>query len=217
MAAPAQLPLFGRGHPHIDASFSELRRTCLFPDAWFDYAPGWLSGHESVFERLVSSVRWRQERREMYERMLDVPRLVAVLPEAGPGHPLLEHIRRTLSRHYGEDLTRVSLGYYRNGQDSVAWHGDYVARQLASAVVATVSVGAPRRFMLRPKGGGASVALSLGWGDLLVMGGSCQRTWQHCVPKQRQAQPRISIMFRPHWVAPSSLGEDAASARSAYG
>jgi alkylated DNA repair dioxygenase AlkB len=216
MAAPAQLSLFGGGPPEIDVNFSELERTSLAEGAWFDYAPGWLSGHEAVFETLVSSVQWRQERREMYERMLDVPRLIAVLPEDGPGHPVLERIRRTVSRHYGEELTRVSLGYYRDGQDSVAWHGDYVARQLPSAIVATVSVGAPRRFLLRPRGGGASLALSLGWGDLLVMGGSCQRTWQHCVPKQQRAQPRISIMFRPHWVAPSPLSEDT-TGTSAYG
>jgi alkylated DNA repair dioxygenase AlkB len=217
MAAPAQLSLFGRGDPDVDANFSELTRTPLSRDAWFDYAPGWLSGHEAVFETLVGSVQWRQERREMYERILDVPRLVAVLPRDGPGHPLIERIRRTVSQRYGEELTRVSLGYYRDGQDSVAWHGDYVARQLPSALVATVSVGAPRRFLLRPKGGGTSLALSLGWGDLLVMGGSCQRTWQHCVPKQQHAQPRISIMFRPDWAAAASRSEDAATARSAYG
>jgi alkylated DNA repair dioxygenase AlkB len=81
----------------------------------------------------------------------------------------------------------------------VAWHGDYVARRMTEALVATVSVGAPRRFLLRPKGGGPSIALSLGEGDLLVMGGSCQRTWDHCVPKVKRAEPRIAIMFRPIW------------------
>jgi alkylated DNA repair dioxygenase AlkB len=81
----------------------------------------------------------------------------------------------------------------------VAWHGDTVARELPNALVATVSVGAPRRFSLRPKGGGRSLSLSLGWGDLLVMGGTIQRTWQHSVPKTASAAPRISIMFRPAW------------------
>jgi alkylated DNA repair dioxygenase AlkB len=199
MTVASQLALFGRDVPDIDANFSELRRTWLPPDAWFDHAPAWLSGHDHVFEALVRSTHWRQERREMYERMVDVPRLYAVLPRDGVGHPVLENIRRAVSRRYEQDFTQISLGYYRHGQDSVAWHGDYVARNLPSAVVATVSVGAPRRFLLRPKGGGPSLALSLGWGDLLVMGGSCQRTWQHCVPKSKHAQPRIAIMFRPDW------------------
>ena len=86
-----------------------------------------------------------------------------------------------------------------NFQYSVAFHGDYVAREMDRALVATVSVGAPRRFLMRPTGGGKSIALTLGWGDLLVMGGTCQRTWQHAIPKVKHALPRIAIMFRPVW------------------
>jgi alkylated DNA repair dioxygenase AlkB len=135
----------------------------------------------------------------MYDRIVDVPRLYAVLPDDGPLLPILESARRTLSQQYDEDFQRTSLGYYRNGQDSVAFHGDYVAREMDRALVATVSVGAPRRFLMRPTGGGKSIALTLGWGDLLVMGGTCQRTWQHAIPKVKHALPRIAIMFRPVW------------------
>jgi alkylated DNA repair dioxygenase AlkB len=188
-----QLGLFGKSEiPAIDASFAGLTRTELEPGAWFDHAQGWLRGHQCLFDVLVSSMRWRSERREMYTRVVDVPRLYALVPEDGAG-------RRTLSARYGEQFERVSLAHYRDGRDSVAWHGDTVARELQNAVVATVSVGAPRRFLLRPKAGGHSLALSLGWGDLLVMGGSCQRTWQHSVPKVVNAGPRIAIMFRPSW------------------
>jgi alkylated DNA repair dioxygenase AlkB len=194
-----QLGIFGREAPAFDASFARLRRTELPDDAWFDYVPGWLSGHESVFESLVGSVRWRSEERQMYDRIVDVPRLYAVLPDDGPLLPILESARRTLSQQYDEDFQRTSLGYYRNGQDSVAFHGDYVAREMDRALVATVSVGAPRRFLMRPTGGGKSIALTLGWGDLLVMGGTCQRTWQHAIPKVKHALPRIAIMFRPVW------------------
>lgn len=199
MSAGLQLGMFGREAASIDASFSTLQRTLLEPDAWYDYAPGWLRGHESVFEALVSSVRWRSEQREMYDRVVDVPRLYAVLPDDGPTLTIVETMRRALSRRYAEEFVRTSLGYYRDGKDSVAWHGDYVARRLPNAIVATVSTGAPRRFLLRPSGGGPSLALTLGWGDLLVMGGSCQRTWQHSVPKVKNALPRIAIMFRPIW------------------
>jgi len=205
----AQLGLFGKEAATIDRCFGKLVRTELAEGAWFDYAPGWLAGHADVMEALVASIRWRQERREMYERMVEVPRLYAVLPEDGVGHPVLELMRQVLSEKYASAFSRVSLGYYRDGRDSVAWHGDRIARQLPDALVATVSVGTPRRFLLRQVGGGRSLALSLGWGDLLVMGGSCQRTWQHCVPKVKHAAPRVAIMFRPIWVpadAPASTG-----------
>jgi alkylated DNA repair dioxygenase AlkB len=83
--------------------------------------------------------------------------------------------------------------------DSVAWHSDTIARTLPRALVATVSLGAPRRFLMRPAEGGASLARNVGGGDLLVMGGSAQRTWRHSVPKVSEAGPRLAVMFRPSW------------------
>ena len=151
-------------------------------------------------DELVRGTTWRQERRHMYERTVDVPRLVASIPDDGPGHPLLERIRELLSAHYATAFARVSMGYYRDGADSVAWHGDYVARESDElTLVATVSLGAPRRFLMRPRGGGRSVPFTLGRGDLFVMGGLCQRTWQHAVPKVAHALPRLAVMFRPIW------------------
>src|ERR1700722_8413756 len=87
---------------------------------------------------------------------------------------------------------------YRTGDDSVAWHGDTIGRRSHDeTLVAIVSLGAPRRLLLRPKGGGRGHRFSLGHGDLLVMGGTCQRTWEHSVPKTaRPAGPRISVQFR---------------------
>jgi alkylated DNA repair dioxygenase AlkB len=196
--------LFGNDSPAIDASFSNLERTVLSDDAWFDYAPGWLGGHESLFTLLAHTVHWRREKRTMYEHIVDVPRLVAALPEDGPIPAIVAEAQGAVSRRYGEAFTRVSLGYYRNGQESVAWHGDYVARKLPQALVATISVGSPRRFLVRPKGGGRSLALRLGWGDLLVMGGSCQRTFEHSIPKVASAPPRIAVMLRPVWESPAS-------------
>jgi alkylated DNA repair dioxygenase AlkB len=202
VAARSQLGLFGGEPAGIDSSFSQLVRTELPGGAWLDYAPGWLGGHELLLQELASSVRWRSEERLMYERTVQVPRLYATLPEDGPVPPLLERARAAIGVRYGEAFERLSLGYYRDGRDSVAWHGDYVARRLPNATVATVSVGAPRVFYLRPKAGKQRLTLRLGWGDLLVMGGTCQRTWEHAVPKVRQAAPRIAIMFRPIWHEP---------------
>jgi alkylated DNA repair dioxygenase AlkB len=197
--ALGQLALFGHEAPRFDAAFPGMRRIELGEGAWLEYLPGCLTGHQQLFEELERPTRWHQDRREMYEKVLDVPRLYAVLPEDGPGHPCVERMRRALGERYAQDFTRVTLALYRDGRDSVAWHGDYVARRMDTALVATLSLGTPRRFLVRPKGGGRSRSFALGSGDLLVMGGTCQRTFQHCVPKLARAAPRIAVMFRPEW------------------
>ena len=125
-----------------------------------------------------------------------MPRLTARLPADGPGHPILAPAAKLLSQRYGCPLEAISLAYYRDGRDSVASHGDKVGRGRENTIVAIVSVGQPRRFALRPARGGPAIAYPLGWGDLLVMGGTCQRTWRHGVPKVKQAAARISIQFR---------------------
>jgi alkylated DNA repair dioxygenase AlkB len=195
--------LLGRGAPAIDGgALAGIRRLALDGESWVDCLPDWVTGHDALFEELVRTTAWRHERRKMYDRMVDVPRLVASLPADGPGHPLLEQIRVVLNARYGVAFTNLSLGYYRDGADSVAWHGDIIARELPEAIVATISLGTPRRFLLRPREGGPSRALTLGWGDLTVMGGACQRRWQHCIPKVARAEPRIAVVFRPSWHRP---------------
>ncbi|CAL9349199.1 alpha-ketoglutarate-dependent dioxygenase AlkB [Streptomyces sp. enrichment culture] len=190
------------------APLDGLRRTHLGSGAWIDLLSGWLSGADALFERLAAEVPWRAERREMYERVVDVPRLLAFYGAGDPlPHPLLTEAREALSAHYAEELgepfTTAGLCHYRDGRDSVAWHGDRIGRGARQdTMVAILSVGAPRDLLLRPaRGGGETVRRPLGHGDLIVMGGSCQRTWEHCVPKStRAAGPRISVQFRPHGV-----------------
>ena len=199
-ASPMQGSLFGGGAPAVDGSkLGALRRIVLDDSAWVDYLPGWVQGQDAVKDVLIATTAWRSESMHIYDRTLPVPRLVAGLPADGPGHPILLAIRDLLSAHYATAFTRISLGYYRDGRDSVAWHGDQVAREMREAIVATVSLGEPRRFLLRPKAGGRSQSFQLGWGDLLVMGGACQRTWQHTIPKVAHALPRVAVMFRPDW------------------
>jgi alkylated DNA repair dioxygenase AlkB len=193
----AQPSLFGSGEPRLDPGLRGIRRLVLSGSAWLDHLPSWLEGHDALFETLRRTTRWEHHRRRMYERVVDVPRLVAELPEDGPGHPVLDQAADALSGHYRLRLARISLAYYRDGRDSVAWHGDRLGRLIDDTVVAILSLGEPRRFLLRPAAGGASRAFELGWGDLLVMGGSCQRTWQHAVPKVALAGPRMSVQFRP--------------------
>lgn len=195
-----QLGLFTSGAPAFDGTFAAVRRLALDHGAWIEHAPAWVSGHDTLFAELAATTPWRSERRVMYEREVDVPRLVAGAPPDRPPHPLLEAMRVALSARHGETLVRVSFALYRDGRDSVAPHGDTTARDMDQALVATVSLGAPRRFLLRPTEGGASIPFELGGGDLFVMGGTCQRTWRHSIPKTtRPVGPRIAVMFRPIW------------------
>ena len=191
-----QRSLLGWGEPGIDGRFRTARRIELGRGAWVDRVQGWVDGHEALFDVLEHAMRWRTEERPMYDRVVAVPRLLARAPKDGPGHPLLGDMREALGHRYGVGFSEPSLALYRDGRDSVAWHRDQVLRELDEAHVAVVTLGGPRRFMLRPHGGGESVAFSVGWGDLVVMGGSCQRTWEHSVPKQRRAEPRMALMFR---------------------
>ena len=195
-ASPQQRSLFDSGEPRFDPQLARLRRIPLEQGAWVDHLPGWLEGHETVLDALWATTQWQSHRRHMYERMVDVPRLVATLPENGPGHPIVTDMADALSAHYFRDLFDISLAAYRDGRDSVAFHGDRLGINRADAIVAIVSLGFARRFLLRPAGGGSSSAFSLGRGDLIVMGGSCQLTWEHAVPKVAHAELRISVQFR---------------------
>lgn len=194
-----QLELFAEAAPAFDAGFAALRRISLAYGAWIDHVPGWVAGHAALFEELERGLPWRHETMHMYDRVVDVPRLLAPVAPDGAGQPLIERMRETLSARYGEPFVHTTAALYRDGADSVAFHGDTTARDMLQAVVATVSLGAPRRFLVKPTEGGKSQALALGRGDLVVMGGTFQRTWRHGVPKVAQAGPRIALMFRPAW------------------
>jgi alkylated DNA repair dioxygenase AlkB len=182
---------------------SGLRRVPLSDGAWLDLFPGWLPGADDLFDRLVDTVPWQAERRKMYDSVVDVPRLLRHYPEGAKlPDPLLVEARDALNAHYPEPFATAGLCFYRDGNDSVAWHGDRIGRGATEdTMVAIVSVGSPRALALRPHGGGRTLRYEVGHGDLLVMGGSCQRTWEHAVPKTtKPVGPRISIQFRPRGV-----------------
>ncbi len=189
-----QPSLFGGGEPTPDAGFSGLRRVDLDTSSWLDHVPGWLAGDSRLYEVLADSVAWEQPEVIMYEKVVRTPRLVGqVDPRC---HPVIPELVDLLSERYGIRMDRVSAGWYRSGADSVAWHGDRIAREFPHSIVATVSLGGRRRFLIRPKTGGESLAFDLGQGDLVVMGGACQRLGEHTVPKSASAAPRIALMFR---------------------
>lgn len=201
-----QPSLFDSGAVDFDAQFARVERIFLDPSSWVDFQPAWIAGSDSLFADIAEGRRWSQRRRRMYDKKVVEPRLVSPW-FLGSGEPLepviIEDMRSVLSERYGVRFDSVSFNLYRDGRDGVAWHGDRIDREIAEPVVALVSLGAPRRFLLRPVGGGRSRAFMLGRGDLLVTGGRTQRAWQHAVPKVATAGPRISLAFR-HGMSPAA-------------
>jgi alkylated DNA repair dioxygenase AlkB len=194
-----QPSLFGAtDEPAVDLRFGGLVRIDLDGTSWIDHLQGWLAGEQAVFDRLVEVLAWRQRTVTMWERRLPEPRLTAWwTPDEGPEPmPILAELREVLSARYAEAFDSIGFNCYRHGEDSVAWHGDRHRHTIDDPVVAIVSVGGRRPFRVRPRGGGPARSFDLGRGDLLVMGGACQHDWEHCVPKVRHAEPRISITFR---------------------
>ncbi|WP_406085365.1 alpha-ketoglutarate-dependent dioxygenase AlkB [Micromonospora zamorensis] len=205
---PSMLDL-ADAEPTLGPLPGQIRRHQLSRGAWVDHLPGWVHGSDAVLDTLLTEVPWRAERRTMYDTEVDVPRLLCwyggdrQLP-----HPVLTTARAELTRHYapelGEPFVTAGMCLYRSGRDSVAWHGDTIGRSAhTDTIVAIVSFGAPRPLLLRPRGGGGgSLRFPVGHGDLIVMGGSCQRTWEHAIPKtSRPVGPRVSVQFRPVNVA----------------
>jgi alkylated DNA repair dioxygenase AlkB len=193
---PLQQTLLGGGEPEVEPA-ARFERIELDDLSWVDVARGWLKGADTLLEALVDAVPWTQGRRWMYDRMVDDPRVSAwYRADDELPHPVLAEVRRALSGHFGVRFRSIGLNYYRDGRDSVAWHSDRELKYLDRTLVAIATLGGPRPFLVRPRGGGQSRDLRPGSGDLLVMSGRCQADWEHSVPKARSAPPRLSISLR---------------------
>lgn len=210
--AAFQGSLFAFDDPSCDPTFAGLQRTWLDEQSWVDHLPGWMRGADLVFGELVARLRWRQREVTMYDRRLPEPRLTswwstsARRPEP---LPVLSEARAALTRRYLKPFDSIGFNLYRTGADSVAWHGDQERFTHEDPVVAIVSVGSPRAFQIRPRGGGLSRSWQVGHGDLLIMGGACQHDWEHRVPKMAKvAGPRLSIMFRHDLAREALIGEN---------
>ncbi len=191
-----QTSLLGAGDPVVDPT-APFERMWLDDKSWVDVARGWLHGADTLLDALIENVDWQQHRRWMYERMVDDPRLSRWLGADEPvPHPALPDVRGALEEKYGVPLGGIGLNYYRDGRDSVATHRDRELRHLDDTLIAIVTLGAKRPFLIRPKGGGKSRDISPASGDLLVMGGRTQVNWEHGVPKVKRAGPRISVTWR---------------------
>jgi len=181
-----------------ELSFEGPRHEPLDDRSWVDLVPGWVGDHEALFERLRQEAPWRRRSRTRWDKDVLEPRLVAAwaVGESVPAY--LQGLREVLSERYGVGFDSCLVNLYRDGDDAVAWHGDTVRKVLRDPLVATVSLGQRRRFLMRPVGGGpVARAYAPGEGDLLVMGGACQHEWVHTVPREKRASgARMSVTLR---------------------
>lgn len=176
-------------------------RRLEMPGAEVHYYADFLSTADAraAFAGIRPLAPWAQDRRMMYERLVDVPRLSAWYGTDAAWPDVLAALRRQVEMATGCAFDKVLLNLYRDGRDSVAWHRDDVDRYGHDEIIASVSLGATRRFMFRPRPGrpGESLALELPSGSLLLMGPGTQRNWEHCVPKTtRDVSERINLTFR---------------------
>lgn len=196
-----QLSLLSTGTHEIPDLVGPLDRIELGAGAWIDWSPSWLPGSDDWLHDLREHVAWRSAERPMYDRIVTVPRLTAHFSRArsSSGEPPppagLDLLARRFEVHYGSPFPTVGCNWYRDGNDSVAWHADRVRRP-GDSIVAIIGVGQRRPFLLRPSNGGRSRRWLVGDGDLIVLGGTVQAGWQHAVPKVRHSGERISIMIR---------------------
>ncbi len=193
---PLQGDLFAQGQPAVNAS-AAVEHLELDGRSWIETATRWLHGGDELLEQLAADLRWTRAERPMYGQIVEEPRLGAHLRLRSGGVPaIIDEMAAALGDRYRCRFNSVWVNYYRGGRDSVAWHSDRIGVDPANAVVAIVSLGGPRRFLLKPAGGGRSRSFTLASGDLLVMGGSCQQDWEHSIPKVASAPPRMSVTFR---------------------
>ena len=179
-------------------SFDGLRRDSLDDRSWLDVAPGWVPDHGALFQRLLEIAPWQQRTRQMWDAEVLEPRLVAAWRTGEPLPPEVAELVAPLSERYGVAFDSCLINLYRDGSDAVAWHADTVRKTMRNPLVATVSLGARRSFLVRPASGGAVTRrYAPGEGDLIVMGGAMQHDWHHTVPRERSASgARMSITLR---------------------
>ena len=196
-----------------DPPQSDMRTsTPPFKD-WVEHRPGWLaaSDADALAARLRDELPWTVHRIRMFGRWVDSPRLSCWMGDADaryrysgalfepePWHPAIRALLPALERACGARFNSVLLNRYRNGKDSMGWHSDDEPELGTAPVIASLNLGATRRFVMRLKRDhAAKVEWPLVHGDLLVMRGGCQRDAQHALPKSAIVQEeRINLTFR---------------------
>ncbi|NMO92309.1 alpha-ketoglutarate-dependent dioxygenase AlkB [Actinomycetospora sp. TBRC 11914] len=193
------LDLLDDGEPAVDEAFADAERVELDETSWLEHVHGWLRGSRRVLDDVLALAPFEQRSRWMYSRKVVEPRLTAEYPDVDDAPlPVLRTVAAALTAHYGVPYRSLWINLYRDHHDSTSWHGDTVGKVQETSTVPVLSLGATRRFLIKPAAGGRSTSLAVESGDLIVMGGRAQRDWRHAVPKQATpAGPRISINFAP--------------------
>jgi alkylated DNA repair dioxygenase AlkB len=190
----------------IDRSAS-ARRQQLDDTSWVDIVDGFVRDADERFAELDASTPWQQTEVLRYDRYVPERRLSASIPS--DALPLFRHTELHLSAEYRVPFSGVAVLLYRNGDDFQGFHGDRELRWLDDTRIAIVVLGVRRPFVLRARGPRSDayervpagshptdVVLMPGHGDMIVMGGACQRDWLHCVPPADTSEARISLTWR---------------------
>ena len=187
--------------------------------AWVELRDAWLEGAEarSLERTLIDELDWEQRHILLFGKHILQPRLIAwagELPyrysgqtlEPRPWPSLVLSLRGRVIASTGVDFNHVIINRYRDGNDSMGYHADAEPELGPDPQVACVSLGAARRFFLRPRAGArgeSPLVLALTHGSLLIMGGTCQRHYRHAVPREKEiGGERVSLTFRKLLRAP---------------
>ena len=208
-----------------DAVFDRL---WLDETSWVDICRGWLQGADQLFSSLHEGVAWQTSRLFRYDHWIEERRLGSMWRPGRPlPHPALAEATRALRTRYRAQFNSFGLILYRDGRDGQAFHRDTDMRWLDETVVAILTTGARRPWLLRPRGlkytdapgRGAKHDLAPGPGDLIVMGGRCQADWEHSVAYQpgKALAPRISVQWRHAWRKGRPFQGGSYSAPRVYG
>lgn len=184
-----------------------VERTALDETSWVDVSRNWLGNADELFVHLRDTVAWRTSQLFRYDHVVEEKRLGASWHRGRQlPHPVLADVTRWIQRTYRAEFSGFSMIQYRDGGDGQGFHRDTDMRWLDDTIIAVLTLGATRPWLLRPRESrfadapvhGATHDLSPGSGDLLVMGGRCQADWEHSVPylRGRVVEPRISLQWR---------------------
>jgi alkylated DNA repair dioxygenase AlkB len=176
--------------------------------ACVDYRPGWVDDHQSLFDRLREEINWEQHEITVFGRTMPIPRLTAWVGDAAyrysgivnqpiPWTATLTGLRERLEQQVGAGFNSCLANLYRDGSDSMGFHSDDEPELGPEPTIASISLGARRRFVLRHRVSGERWSWDLGAGDLLVMRNESQQNYAHAVPKTaREVGPRMNLTFR---------------------
>jgi alkylated DNA repair dioxygenase AlkB len=185
----------------VDRAFSTLERIQLDDTSWVERVPGWLRGDEDLMQLLMDEASWEQRSRWMYTRMVEEPRLTAEHPViADAPQPVLHYLADALAAHYEQPFSRLWMNWYRDNNDGTGWHADRPANNQVEAIIPVLSLGATRRFSIRPAAGGPSRTIVAHGGDLVVMGGRCQKGLPALRPEAEADQRgphELELLHRP--------------------